>query len=80
MAYLLNTSYSRKQIFLTQLSVLVLGVFVLLLYACSLIVVCCEVMFQGGIRTSEISCIKHWFILPAFVSYFFMLFLFLFMQ
>lgn len=50
MAYLLNTSYSRKQIFLTQLSVLVLSVFVLLLYACSLIVVGCEVMFQGELE------------------------------
>lgn len=53
MAYLLNTSYDRKQIFLTQLFVLYVGILLLLLYAGILIIISCETMFHGELEIGK---------------------------
>lgn len=47
MAYLLNTHYSRVQIIRTQFFALLLGIFLLVLYAAVLIIICSQILFGG---------------------------------
>ncbi|WP_027089890.1 ABC transporter permease subunit [Thomasclavelia saccharogumia] len=53
MSYLLNTNYSRKEIIMTQASVLLFGVLILVLYAALLIIFCSHFMFKGELDISK---------------------------
>lgn len=53
MAYLLNTHYSRSEIIVTQLVVLLSGVILLVLYAVALIIICSEIMFEGKLEIEK---------------------------
>ena len=47
MAYLLNSHYSRKQIIITQGINLLLGISMMIVFATSLTILSCAIMFQG---------------------------------
>lgn len=53
MAYLLNTCYSRKEIIVTQMVVLLSGVFLLVFYAVVFILLCSHVLFPGELAVWE---------------------------
>ena len=53
LVYLLTTSYSRKKIILTQYLNLLLGTLFLIVYSCSLIILCSYIMFDEKIDISS---------------------------
>lgn len=53
LVYLLTTSYSRKKVILTQYLNLLLGTLFLIVYSCSLIILCSYIMFDEKIDISS---------------------------
>lgn len=53
MAYLLNTRYSRIQIILTQFTVLLIGLFVLICYATGLIIFVSNLMYKNEMEVTK---------------------------
>lgn len=69
MAYLLNTHYSRTQIILTQLTALLIGLCVLILYATSIILIVSNFMFNSEMELSKFLLLNlGLFILEIFLS------------
>lgn len=69
MAYLLNTHYSRTQIILTQFTVLMIGLFVLICYSAVLILLISNFMFKGKMEISKFLLINSGlFLLEVFLA------------
>lgn len=69
MAYLLNTHYSRTKIMLTQFTVLIIGLFVLICYSTALIIFVSNFMFEGEMEISKFLLLNlGLFILEIFLS------------
>lgn len=69
MAYLLNTHYSRTKIMLTQFTVLMIGLFVLICYSTALIIFVSNFMFEGEMEISKFLLLNlGLFILEIFLS------------
>ncbi len=69
MAYLLNTHYSRTKIMLTQFTVLLIGLFVLICYSTALIIFVSNFMFEGEMEISKFLLLNlGLFILEIFLS------------